>query len=172
MSWPRPRVGEYDSRYDGYLSLVPDGPIGDILERQIDDTCALVRAVPLEREQFRYRPDKWSLREVVGHVIDFEYVLLHRLTWLARHEGRRFDSFDQDLTARGSPAGARPLAALIAEWRALRPAVVAAMRGVTEEAWSHRGEAGGSSFTVATVPWIVAGHELHHRRVLLERYLT
>jgi hypothetical protein len=171
VEYPRPAAGDYADYYAGYVRRVPPGPILTILERQLEETLALLR--PLEEEQagFRYAPGKWSIREVVGHIIDTERILgVHALRF-ARGDGGPLPSFEQDDFVRSAGFDRRTLADLLEELRLVRASTIAFFRGLPAEALDRSGIEGGQRLVVRAVPFILAGHELHHRAVLLERYL-
>ncbi len=168
----RPGAGEHHEYYGLYVSQVPDGEeVLEALERQIEDTAALLRGVPAARETHRYAAGKWSIREVVGHVLDAERVFGFRALHFARRDPAPLPSMEQDDWARVSNAHDRPLADLVEELRAVRRGHLLMLRGLDAEAVSRRGVASGREFTVRAIPWILAGHERHHVRVLRERYL-
>ena len=163
---------EYEPFYQTYVGLVPEGEISEILSSQIADTLGLLDSVPAELEVYRYEPGKWSLREVVGHVIDAERVFSFRALAFARGDSAPLPGMDQLQYAEGSDAGERPLAELVAELAAVRAATVALFRSFSADAWSRRGIASGCSFTVRSFSFIIAGHELHHRAGLEKNYLS
>jgi hypothetical protein len=166
----RPGADEYAPYYGGYLERVPGGDVLATLESQIGGTLALLRSVPAAREGWRYAPDKWSIREAVGHVIDVERLFSFRALWFARSAEGALPGMEQDDWVRASNAGARELADLLAEWETLRASTLRLFRSLAPDALGRRGVASGVEFTVRAVPWIVAGHELHHRLILVERY--
>ncbi|MGH7475300.1 MAG: DinB family protein [Longimicrobiales bacterium] len=166
----RPDRSEYAEYYDRYASLVPDGDIGATLASQFPVTRGMLAAVPADRERWAYEPGKWSFREVVGHLADAERVFADRALWIARDPDTPLPSMEQDLWASNSSARERPLPDLLDEWAAVREATVALVRGLDDVALARTGTASGVRFTVRSFPWIIAGHELHHRRILRERY--
>ena len=163
---------EYAPFYETYVRRVPEGEISEILSAQIDDTLGLLNAVPVELETYRYGTGKWSVREVVGHVIDVERVFSFRALAFARGDSTPLPGMDQVQYAAVSGAGTRPLSELAAELASVRAATVALFRSFSAEAWSREGIASGCSFTVRSFPFIIAGHELHHRAGLAENYLS
>lgn len=167
----RPDPTEYEEYYQTYTSRVPDGDVLDILEKQVADTVSALALVEPARETFRYAPDKWSVREVVGHLIDTERLFAYRALSFARGCSDPLPSMEQDEWAVVSNAHDRPLADLAAEFAAVRRANVLMFRGFDDETWLRRGTASGFEFTVRSFPWILAGHELHHLQVLKDRYL-
>src|ERR1051326_7440967 len=85
----KPQTNEYAPYYEKDVSLVPEGDVVETLERQLDDTLALVRGVTQERAGYRYAPGKWSIKEVVGHIIDTERIFSYRALAIARYEKMR-----------------------------------------------------------------------------------
>ncbi len=168
----RPGPAEHDPYYGTYIGLVPEGDVLEILAAQLPDTLGLLRTVPAERETAGYAPGKWSVREVVGHLIDTERMFVHRALVIAREDPIALPSFDQDDYATSSNANERALSELNDELMAVRESSVALFRSFTDEMWLRRGIASGVEFTVRTFPFIVVGHELHHRAILIDRYLA
>jgi uncharacterized damage-inducible protein DinB len=168
---PRPVSGEFHEYYDRYVSRVADGDIVETLSTQWEATRTLLASVPPEREEYRYAEGKWSVREVVGHLADVERLFAFRALWIARGAVDGQPSMEQDDWVATSNAGSRRLADLVAEWGAARHANVLMFASFDEDTWSRRGTAGGHPLTVRAVPWIMAGHELHHRALLKRDYL-
>jgi len=169
--YARPAAGEYADYYAVYVRRVPPGPILTILERQLEETLALLRPLDEEQAGFRYAPGKWSIREVVGHVIDTERIYGVRALWFARGHAGPLPSFEQDDFVRNGGFEQRTLADLLEEFRLVRASTIALFRSLPPEALERSGIAAGQRLVVRAVPFILAGHELHHRAVLLERYL-
>lgn len=166
----RPDPGAYAPYYRRYVERVPEGDVLRTLEGQLAATLAVVRAFQPGREEHRYAPDKWSVREVVGHAVDAERVFALRALWFARGAASEQPGYDENAWAQRSNAGARPLDDLVGEWRAVRGATLALFRGLDADAWGRSGRANGVDFTVGSLAWFIAGHELHHRAILGERY--
>jgi uncharacterized damage-inducible protein DinB len=167
----RPAGSEHASYYARYVALVPDGAIADTLRRQIPETVALVKPLTEGRARHRYAPGKWSVKEVLGHVADSERVFAYRALWFARSEGVALPGFDENSFAANAGFDERPLEDLIAELEAVRAATVALFRSLDDAAWDRSGVANDAPVSVRALAWIIAGHELHHRGILAERYL-
>jgi len=167
---PRPQPGEHDDYYTRYVEIVPDGDIVEILSSQFGETLALLQAVSAERETFSYASGKWTIREVVGHLIDVERMFAFRAMNMTRADGVQLPGMDPDVWAKNSTAAQRPLDDLAAEWAALRRAHVHLFATLGSEAGERRGIATGLDFTVRSFPWIIAGHELWHRECLIRDY--
>jgi hypothetical protein len=166
----RPQAGEHEEYYARYIDLVPGEDIVETLSMQLGETLALLQSVPLERETYRYAPDKWSVRQVVGHLIDVERTMTFRAMSMARVADVSLPGMDPDAWAENSNAHERPLDDLAAEWGALRRATVHFFASLGPDAGERRGIASGFEFTVRCFPWIIAGHELWHRGLLVRDY--
>jgi hypothetical protein len=167
----RPRPGEYSAYFDRYLGLLPDGDALGILRTQVEATSALLLALPPQRGEHRYAPGKWSVKEVIGHVIDTERVFSYRALRFSRNDATPLHGFEQDEYVAHGRFDARTVQDLVGELRAVRAASITLFEGMSVEMLSRRGVASGAELTVRAVPWIVAGHERHHIAILRERYL-
>jgi hypothetical protein len=167
----RPLATDYAPYYGTYVSQVSEGDVLAVLAGQIDDTVALLRAVPRARWTHRYAPGKWSVSEVVGHLADTERIFAYRALRFARNDATPLAGFDENQYVPPANFDARPLPELAEDLRAVRLASVALFRGLDDAALARRGTANQVAFTVRAIPWIIAGHERHHVAVLKERYL-
>lgn len=166
----RPATDEYADFYGSYVAAVKE-PLLDTLEAEAGQWRALLAGVPPGREGYRYAPGKWSVREVVGHVIDAERMFTARAVAFARGDRSHFPPFDENAYAANSGADRRPLADLAEELVAVRRSTVLLLRSFEEDTWNRRGRASGYEFTVRSLAWIIAGHSRHHRGVVADRYL-
>ncbi|HEY9383371.1 MAG TPA: DinB family protein [Gemmatimonadales bacterium] len=167
----RPDATEYAPFYAGYVAGVPEGDVLDLLERALEETTRLLGAVPEARGDFAYAPGKWTLKEVVGHVVDAERVFSYRALRFARGDTTPLAAFDENAWAPNSGARARTLADLLGEYRAVRAATLALLHSLPAGADLRRGTASGREISVRALAWIIAGHERHHLRLIRERYL-
>ena len=172
MSLHRPRADEHAPYYGLYISQAPEGDILEAMARLVDETQQLLAPLTDEEQTFRYQAGKWSPREIIGHLIDTEWTFTYRAIFFARADPATLPPFDQDLWSRTADAHERPMADLLHEFSAIRKATIATFRSFRHEDWVRRGTANHCEFTVRAMPFILAGHELHHRKVLVERYLN
>ena len=166
----RPGADEYAPFYAGYVSRVPDDHVRDLLAAQIGETAALFGRVRPDREGYRYAPDKWSVREVAGHLADTERVMAYRLLRIARNDATPLAGFDENAWVPPAEFDKRRLNDLVSEFRAVRTATLALLDGLPAAAVSRRGQASGKIVSVGALAYIIAGHERHHVAVLRERY--
>jgi hypothetical protein len=167
----RPDKSEHQPYYSTYIDLVPDGDILGILRSSIAETWGLLAKRPGAIARHRYAPGKWSVAEVINHLVDSERTFGFRAFWFARKGAGELPSFDQDQFVEEGPVAARSLENLFDEWWTVRASNLSLFETIGDEASTRTGIASGYRFTVRTFPWIIAGHELHHRKQLKERYL-
>jgi len=167
----RPRPEEYAPYYETYVSKVPPGDIIELLSRGIDETDLLLRRLTERQAAFRYAAGRWSIKEILGHLSDTERVYAYRALRFARNDATELPGFDQDKFVTEAACDARPLAGLLDEFHAVRAASIALFCGTSPAELLRRGKASGFEFTVRAIPFILAGHENHHRGVIEERYL-
>jgi hypothetical protein len=167
----RPDRTEAAEYYFTYIDQVPDGDVRDILEAQSAEALALFRGIPEARADDRYAPDKWTIREVIGHLNDTERLFALRAFWFARGFDSPLPSFDQHVALAASAAGARELSSHVEEFSGVRAATISLFRHLPAEAWDRRGVASGNPFSVRALAYIGAGHVIHHVAILKQRYL-
>ncbi len=167
----RPDPSEHAEYYARYVAQVPDGDIVEILRDQLGETLSLLQSVPEERETYRYAEGKWSLREVVGHIVDAERVFAYRALHMVREPGVQLPAMDQDAWVAAGRADERTLEDLCAEWASVRRMNVHFFATLNEAEGARTGIASGNRFTVRSFPWIIAGHELWHRFLIRRDYL-
>ncbi len=168
----RPGADEFAPFYANYVAGVPDGDITDVLEAQARDLTQLLGAVDGTRAEYRYAPDKWSVKEVVGHVTDTERIFTYRALRISRGDATPLAGFDQDTYVAIAQFGRRDLTTLLAEFQTVRAATVSLFRGMTDEESRRTGQANSMPVTARALAFIAAGHERHHARILRERYLS
>jgi len=166
----RPSQTEYAPFYAGYVALVPETDILAVLEGQIDAIHRLLAPVPAEKESYRYAEGKWSIRQVLGHLVDGERVFAYRALRFGRGDRTPLPGFEQDLWVPECHAASRPWPELLADFAAVRAASLHLFRSFAPADWERRGEACDIEVSVRAIAWILAGHELHHRRIVRERY--
>ncbi len=166
----RPGGDEYPSNFERYVALVPGTDVIVVLDEQRAVVHATLAALPEARAAYRYADGKWSVREVVGHVVDSERVFGYRALAFARGERAALPSFDENEYARQAGHDGVPIRALVEEFGSLRASHVAMLRHLPADAWARAGTASGKLVTVRALAYIMAGHAAHHLGLLHERY--
>lgn len=167
----RPDASEYASYFGKYISLVPDGDIVATLAAERDRTLAVLTGVSAEKSLHRYAFGKWSIRECYVHITDAERVFSYRALRFARADQTPLASMEQDDWVGPSGADARDWKGIIDEYRVVREATLALFQNLPADAWARVGTASGNEVSVRAIAYIIAGHDLHHRRLLQEKYL-
>src|SRR5947209_19957110 len=166
----RPEPSEYAPYYDRYISLITDNDILTTLDAQRRQMMLLLSGRDEKDGDYRYAPDKWTAKEVIGHVCDAERIFAYRALRISRGDRTPMEPFEQDDYVRNGPFGNRPLAEVIEDYIAVRRATLTLLRNLDEQAWLRRGIANKGEITVRAIEYLIAGHELHHRRMLEDKY--
>lgn len=166
----RPAADEYLAYYDRYVTLVPDGNLVDVLLEQQLETIGMLRRVDDERGLHAYAPGKWTIKEVIGHLCDAERVFAYRALRFARGDAQPVAGFDENAYVPAGRFNERRIGGLIDEFQSIRAATVHVFRYLTEDDWARRGIANGHPISVRALGFVIAGHELHHAKLLRERY--
>jgi len=169
--YDRPDPAEFAPNYAGYISKVPDGDLVRGLEEQHEQTMALLSGVPEAKGSFAYAPGKWTLKQVVGHMMDDERIFAYRALSVARNDSRPLPGFDEKEYVQFAGFEARAWADLLAEYRVVREFTLALFGTFTPDVWLRRGNVNGYDASVRGLAFHLAGHELHHLRIVREKYL-
>lgn len=168
---PRPEASECAPYFDNYVSLVPEGDLRAILAAQPSQLENLLAGLTEQQALHAYAPGKWSVKELIGHVIDSERVFAYRALWLARNGKAPLPGFEQDDFAASTPFNNRSLVNLLEEFAAVRKANMFLFSNLTEEAWQRHGVVNENEMSVRAAAYIVAGHAIYHMEILKSRYL-
>ena len=167
----RPAQDEYGFFYDNYIKLVPHQDLIQVLRDQKATTARLLEKIPEDKAGRRYAPDKWSIKEVVGHICDTERIMTYRALRIARGDQTPLPGFEQDDYVRQAGFDLRPIEDLIAEYVSVRDATLSWLRSLDSQSLQRRGIANNMGVSVLALAYIIAGHERHHVAILRERYL-
>ena len=166
----RPAAGEYAPYFDRYVSRVPEDDALPVLERQRAELRAAFSGVSEAKGGFRYAPGKWSVRELLGHVIDTERIFAYRALCIARGETAPLPGFEQDPYVANAGHDRWTVAELLEDFDAVRRANVALLSHLDEAAVGRIGTSSGHPTSVRAIAYILAGHVRHHLGVLAEKY--
>lgn len=166
----RPEAGEFAEYYGKYIAKVPGTDVVGILESERLQMSRLFAGRSERDGNFRYAPDKWTIKEVLGHVIDAERIFTYRALRIGRGDETPLASFEQDDYVKNGKFASRTLADLAQEFDAVRGASISLFRSFDDAAWGRRGVASQKEVTVRALGFITAGHQIHHRVILEESY--
>ncbi|HMD39576.1 MAG TPA: DinB family protein [Candidatus Acidoferrum sp.] len=172
MKLARPEAGEYAAYYEKYVGLFPGTDVVSALESQRVQTMQLFAGRSERDGNFRYGADKWTVKDVLGHMSDSERIFVYRALRIARCDETPIEGFEQDDYVRNGGFKERTLASLVEEFAEVRGASLALFRSLGDDAWLRRGTANKNEVSVRALAFIIAGHELHHRKILDERYFS
>ena len=167
----KPGLDEIEAPYRASFDRVPEGNVLEVMGREIEATARLLSTVDENKADYRYAPGKWSIKEVLGHLIDSERIMSYRALSIARGETNDLPGYEQDDYVVTGRFDGRTLSHLVREYRAVRASTIALYEGFDDGMLLARGRASGCSFSVRALAYVMCGHEIHHTRILRERYL-
>lgn len=167
----RPNPDEYASYAHSDIVAVCGDDIVSILREQGEETLALFGELSEDRiAGFRYAPGKWTLKEILGHLADDERIFSYRALTVARGDSAPLPGFDENAYVQAAGFESRPLGDLLTEYRSVRESSISLFAGLHDSAWARRGTVNGYDATVRGLAFHIAGHELHHHRVVRQHY--
>ncbi len=168
----KPEKAEYDAYYEKYISLVDENSLLESLAAQPDELHSLFYGLPDEQGSYAYADGKWTIKEVLGHLIDGERMFAYRIFRISRGDTTPIEGFEQDGYIENAYSNSRGIADLINEFRLLREANIFMLKNLKEEDWRRMGNASGLTISVRALAYIMAGHVIHHVNILRIRYLA
>lgn len=166
----RPAETEIPPFFRGYVNAVPEGGLLEILAGQLSSFPALLRQYPEPRTLAGYAPGKWSLKQSVEHINDTERIMGYRLLRIARGDQTPLPGFEQDDYVAQSQANERPWHELIEEFEAVRRATLALVRPMPDRVWLRTGTSSGAPSSARMFAYVIAGHVIHHARIIEANY--
>lgn len=166
-----PQEGEYQSYYTGYVNWVIGKDIPVLLTEQVSEIKQLFQTMGEEKSLKAYAPDKWTAKEVLGHIIDTDRIMTFRALCIARGEKASLPGFDQDLYVASAEFNKIPLSSLLEDFELSRKALVSLFGTLQESTYANIGIANGFEVSVRALIHIIAGHAQHHLNVLKQMYV-
>ncbi|MGX1930325.1 DinB family protein [Flagellimonas sp. 2504JD4-2] len=163
---------EYNPFYHNYVQSVGEGPLLSELEKGRDELISFLETIPESKMDFAYAEDKWTLAELLVHIIDAERVFQYRALRFARNDKTALAGFDQDIYVPQSNAGARTMKNMLEEYKVVRESTLVLFRSFDEEALKRIGVASGSEMSTRAMGFVICGHQAHHLKIIRERYLV
>jgi len=166
-----PSIEEYGSRYSRYIELVPESGILNVMLSELEATKNFILSIPKEMHDYRYAPDKWSVREVFGHISDTERAFGYRALCFSRGDYQDFKRIDGDLYIKNGEFSRLSMQELFEEFEAARRANNLLLKHLPDEAWDRSAEVYGAKVTVRALAYLMVGHERHHLNIIRNLYL-
>ncbi len=158
--------------YKNYVKLIEETDLIQALRISGNRAQEVLHAIPVEKQDFKYGDGKWTIREVLCHMIDAERIFGYRALRFARNDQTPLPGFDEATYTPESNASGRELKSIIAEMAHLRMSTIDLFSGLNTEMLSRKGTANKNELSVASLGFIIAGHETHHIKILNERYFS
>lgn len=168
----RPQENEYPEYYVPYVNSVPEGDLLTLLKENLSKITELFENIPEEDTDFRYAPGKWSIREVLGHMTDTERIMSYRLLRIGRGDQTALAGFEENDYVTASQINRLPVKSILDDFVATRKATITLIENMPQGAWANVGNANNTEVTARAVAYIIAGHEIHHRKIINDRYLS
>jgi uncharacterized damage-inducible protein DinB len=168
----KPREGEYAPYAIRYIDLLPnDRQVLKHMQENFQAVRSLVLPLSEEKLLHRYAPGKWTIKETLVHIVDDERIFAYRALRFARNDATELPGFEQDDYTTNSFSNERGLASILDEYEAVRNSTIAMFDGLDDRALTRSGLANGHTMSVRAAAYHIAGHELHHLKILREKYL-
>ncbi len=168
---PKPQSGEYPSYFEGYINQVEQTDIQEAVKQLSHPVTYFFLNLPDEKGDYAYAEGKWTLKDLVQHIIDTERIMQYRLLRIARNDNTPLPGFDENKYAQHAMANARSFVALKEEFKALRKSTDLLITSLTDEQLLNCGIASDKKVTANAIAFIIFGHLLHHKKIIEERYL-
>jgi uncharacterized damage-inducible protein DinB len=169
--YSKPQPGDYPPYYDNYFVQLPEVPVMDLMARQPTELFALMTGLSEEQAEKAYAEGKWNTKQVLGHLMDTERIMLYRALCISRGEEQSLPGFDENAYVARAAFSTRTLQSLQQEYEAVRQQSLAFFQNLEPEAYPRRGRANNSPMTVNALLTVIVAHERHHLNLLQERYL-
>lgn len=165
------KEGDCPEYYKPYLEVLPDAELLELMERQMGNFPEFLGSIPEDMLSVRYAPGKWSVSEVLMHILDTERIFQYRALRLGRKDATPLSGFDQDDYVPESFAEGRTLKDLIREYQVIRESSLLLFKSLPSDRLLFKGNASGQDISLGALGFIMCGHQKHHRNILRERYL-
>lgn len=167
-----PQKEDYPAYFGHYLSQIsPEEPILNILQDRLDTYVATFKKMPEDQLLYRYAEGKWSIKEIIGHLIDAERIMAYRALRFARNDKTDIPGFDENIYVPAGKFDARNIEDLLHEWQTVRAATISLLNSLDEESLARGGKANGLYCTANAMLYIIAAHQEHHINVINDRYM-
>ena len=166
-----PAENEYPEYYRPYIGLVPKGNLVQLLKENLNEVVNLFAGISEEKTYYRYAPGKWSVKELLGHITDTERIMCYRLLRVGRGDQTPLAGFDENDYVKAAQTNNLPMEAIIEDFKAARNATITLIQNLPAQSWTNKGNANGTEITTRAIAYIIAGHQIHHCKIVIDRYL-
>lgn len=167
----KPNLADIPTYFRGYIDLVPENNLLDALDKNLNNTIYLFENVSKEKENFAYAEGKWTIKELLNHIIDTERIFAYRALRFSRLDETDLPGYDENLFTENANVSHRSLQHLIEEFRVIRKSTHYLFEAMTNEMLDFVGTANKNKSSARALGFMIIGHAIHHNQVLKERYL-
>lgn len=167
----RPQPADHPAYYEAYIKLVKEDDALKALDNGIFKMPALLSEIDEEKEEYAYAPGKWTIKEVIGHIIDTERIMAYRALCIARGDTQELPGFDENSYVKNANFSKQRLIDMGHEFSVLRKSNIYLFKSFDEGELDRKGIANKNKMNVRSLIYVIAGHQLHHMNVIRERYL-
>lgn len=171
LRWQKPNDETLTDYKRSYIDLVPEGSLISALENSYDGMMKVLKGLQKEKVQFRYAPNKWNIAEILIHIIDTERIFAYRILRIARGDATPLPGYDQDDYVKTSNVNERAFMDVLEEYQATRNATITLLKSLNSAMLSNTGVIYGTNVTVNELAYMIAGHEIHHFKLIKEKYI-
>lgn len=164
-------INEFSPYYENYIKLVPGTDINKELIRQKEELLHFYKSIPVFKQEYKYSEGKWTIKDIILHLIDAERIFAYRALRISRSDTTPLPGFDENDYVGMANANDREFESLLSEFETVREATISLFASFTDLDLLRLGTASNASVSVRAIGYIILGHELHHKNVILERYL-
>ena len=168
---PAPAAGTYPVYFARYINLVDANSVAEAIEKYSSAIINFIKNIPIEKVDYRYAEGKWSIKEMLQHMIDTERIFAYRALRISRHDSTPLPGFDENTYAVASNASARSSQNLLNEFEAVRKSTDLLLESLTPDHLNQTGTTDDQPNTSNAISFMIFGHLLHHINILKERYL-
>ena len=169
--WTKPSNEEFPAYFGKYIDLVSEGSLEDTLIKQLKDTSAFLSNMSETQANYRYATGKWTLKEVIGHITDTERIMSYRVLRISRGDRTPLEGYDDEQYVKEAAFHSRSLPDLLKDFSTVRQSTVSLVRSLPGDVWSRKGIANNNEISVRALAYIIAGHELHHVKIIKDKYV-
>ncbi|KOP36993.1 DinB family protein [Flavobacterium sp. WLB] len=162
---------EYSGHFGTYIREAGDGKLIEELEISLHDFIRFVQNIPMDKFDYRYAEGKWTIKDIIQHIIDTERIFAYRALRFSRNDKTPLPSFEEDDYANNTESNKRSIQDLLTELSALRHSTLLFYKSLSEEQLKRLGTASGNQISVRALGFVIIGHQKHHQKVFEERYL-
>jgi hypothetical protein len=162
---------EFHSYFKSYMDKVGDISLKEALDIGWEDTISFFESIPESKLNFRYSKGKWTIKDILLHLIDAERAFSYRALQFARSDNADLEGFDENIFVENAQANSRTLLSLIGEYDKVRQSSIYLFNSFSNDVLKRTGKANGKTLSIRAAGFLICGHEIHHKEIIKERYL-